>query len=399
MSLGELRIDNLVVKIAERCNLRCHYCYLYEHGDTTFERRPRFMSDEVFDALLGSVRRYCDARPGQRTALTFHGGEPTLVGPARLGRLAMRARAVLGDRLAGLQMQTNGTLLDDRWVATLRATGVHASVSLDGPPSIHDRSRVDHAGRGSHATAVRGLRLLQDAGMRPGVLAVVTPGEDGGAVYRHFRELGLDSIDMLIPDVTHDSRAAWYGHLGPTPVADYLIPAFDAWFDEDDPSVTVRVFYGLLRRMLGGPMTSDAFGNPLLSYLVVDTDGSIQPNDALRVCEDGITLTAANVLTDGFDGLERSAPLAHRLLREGVPLSAACRACPEVDVCGGGYLPHRYARANGFDNPSVWCQDIKLLLGHLRRRAGLPARVPEPRVAPVPEPRVRRPVAAPQVAT
>jgi uncharacterized protein len=367
-----LRIDNLVVKIAEFCNLRCQYCYLYEHGDTTYKQRPHFMSDAVFEGLLESVRRYCDARPGQQTALTFHGGEPTLVGTTRLCHLAERARAVLGPRLSSLQMQSNGTLIDAQWVRALRSAQVHTSISLDGPPDIHDRHRTSHNGQGSHAAAVRGIRILQEAGLRPGVLAVVAPGADGARVYRHFRELGLDSIDLLIPDVTHDTRDAWYGSCGPFPLASYLIPAFDAWFDEDNPSVVVRLFYGLLRRMLGGPMTSDAFGNPLVSYLIVDTDGSIQPNDALRICENGMTQTMANVCDEGFDNLASKAPLAYQLLTQGVPLSATCQACDEVNVCGGGYLPHRYSRANRFDNPSVWCDDIKLLLAHLRSRTSLP---------------------------
>src|SRR5205823_6592714 len=116
VSVAELRIDNLVVKIAELCNLRCRYCYLYEHGDTTYKHRPRFMSDEVYEALLDTVRRYCDARPGQQTSLTFHGGEPTLVGHERLRHLARRAHEVLGPRLGSLQMQTNGTLIDAEWV-------------------------------------------------------------------------------------------------------------------------------------------------------------------------------------------------------------------------------------------------------------------------------------------
>lgn len=372
MSTAGLRIDNLVVKIAELCNLGCKYCYLYEHGDTTFKARPRFMSDGVYGGLLASVRRYCDEVPGRRMSITFHGGEPTLVGPDRLISLAERARNVLGSYLDTLQMQTNGTLIDDQWVSALERTGVHASVSLDGPPDIHDRNRVDHAGRGSHEAAVRGLKRLQSAGLKPGVLGVVTPGEDGARVYRHFRELGVSSINLLLPDVTHDSRDTWYGGAGPTPVADFLIPAFDAWFDEDNPAVVVSVFYGLLRRMLGGPMTNDAFGNPILRYLIVDTDGSIQPNDALRVCENGITQTAANVMTNGFEGLEQSAPFAHKMLTTGMPLSQVCQKCPEVSVCGGGYLPHRYARANGFDNPSVWCTDIKLLIAHIRRRADMP---------------------------
>jgi uncharacterized protein len=368
---GRLRIDSLVVKIAELCNLNCRYCYLYNHGDTTFKGRPRFMSDTVFDGLLESVGRYCDAEPGRAVSITFHGGEPTLVGPRRLVDLATRARATLGSRLGSLQMQTNGTLIDERWVDALRTARVHASVSLDGPADIHDRDRVDHLGRGSHQAATRGLRLLQEAGLAPGVLAVIAPGEDGGRVYRHFRELGVTSMDFLLPDVTHDTRDSWYGAAGPTPVAKYLVSAFDAWFDEDNPDVVARVLYGLLRKMMGGDTTSDAFGNGLHSYLIVDTDGSIQPNDALRVCEHGITETEANVKFAGFDDLARTAPLAHQLLTKGVELCPTCQACPEVSVCAGGYLPHRYSKERGFDNPSAWCEDIKVLLQHLRARTGL----------------------------
>ena len=29
-----------------------------------------------------------------------------------------------------------------------------------------------------------------------------------------------------------------------------------------------------------------------------------------------------------------------------------------MSACGGGYLPHRYSRKNGYDNPSVYCDDL-----------------------------------------
>ena len=29
-----------------------------------------------------------------------------------------------------------------------------------------------------------------------------------------------------------------------------------------------------------------------------------------------------------------------------------------MNACGGGYLPHRFSRKNGFDNPSVYCDDL-----------------------------------------
>ena len=44
-----------------------------------------------------------------------------------------------------------------------------------------------------------------------------------------------------------------------------------------------------------------------------------------------------------------------------------CQACRLRDVCGGGYMPHRYHPFNGFNNPSVYCADLMQLLDHMRR--------------------------------
>ena len=36
------------------------------------------------------------------------------------------------------------------------------------------------------------------------------------------------------------------------------------------------------------------------------------------------------------------------------------------EICAGGYLPHRFSRANRFDNPSVYCDDLKTLIGAIQ---------------------------------
>src|SRR5207244_593271 len=106
-------------------------------------------------------------------------------------------------------------------------------------------------------------------------------------------------------------------------------------------------------------------------YLVIETDGTMHALDALRACEDGITESGLNVFEHGFDDLDKGMPLLHELVSEGIPLCSTCTSCAERKVCGGGYLPHRYSSANGFDNPSAWCDDILKLLLHIRTRTGL----------------------------
>jgi uncharacterized protein len=359
-----MEICQIVLKVASFCNLNCSYCYIYNAEDTAHALQPKVISDSVYDALLLRMRDYSERRPGHAFSLTFHGGEPTLVGKRRFAELVTRARRQLKGRLGTLSIQTNATRLDDEWCALFRDLDVSVSVSLDGPAATHDATRVNHAGRGSHAAVVRGIDRLREAGVPHNVLCVINPRHSGAEVYRYFRSLGIRQMDFLLPDVSHDNKERLYGGLGPHPVGDYMVSVLEAWIAEDNPRVRVRTLEDLIRVLMGGHGSTDGFGNAGSAYVIVETDGSIEPNDALRVCADRITRGHFNVASDGFDGLPSSSFV--RQVVDGFSLPAACRKCPQRKVCGGGYLPHRYSRARGFDNPSVWCADIKFLLGRLR---------------------------------
>ncbi len=324
------------------------------------------MSDHVFDQLLYRIREYCDKYPNHTMALSLHGGEPTLIGARRMERFISRARAYLGSRLTDVMMQTNATLIDNSWISVLKSNNILVGVSLDGSPEIHDAVRVDHQGGGSHARTMHGIKLLQEAELLQGILCVINPGASGIDAYRYFRSHGINQMNFLLPDATHDSKARLYGGLGATPVADYLIPIFDEWFRENDPSVKIRVFWDLITLILGGSPENDAFGNRPMTYLIVETDGSLEALDALRVCEDGIAASALNVFEHGFDDLHLGRPLVSRLLGEGIPLCDTCLQCKELSVCGGGYWPHRYSKSNRFNNVSIWCRDIQRVVDHVR---------------------------------
>src|SRR5215475_251725 len=184
-------IGQVVLKLTGPCNLNCRYCYVYNAEDKSYRSRPKEISDEVFDAVLRRIKEHCEGAPDRKIGIGFHGGEPTLLGVDRFRQLVSRTRSVLGTHLRGLAIQTNGTLIDEFWASTFREMAIGVGISIDGPALLHDAARVDHAGQGSHAATVRGLKALQDAGISPTILCVVTPGESGADVYRYFRELGI----------------------------------------------------------------------------------------------------------------------------------------------------------------------------------------------------------------
>ena len=49
-----------------------------------------------------------------------------------------------------------------------------------------------------------------------------------------------------------------------------------------------------------------------------------------------------------------------------INLCEKCRACKFMSACGGGYLPHRYSNKNGYDNPSVYCDDLYSMFDNMQ---------------------------------
>jgi uncharacterized protein len=361
-----------VLKVVSRCNLNCSYCYVYNKADHTWRQRPSMMSDEIFAAAISRIRRYCLKSGQQNVRITFHGGEPCLAGTERFSEWCYHIHETLNDVVrVGLSFQTNGTLLDERWMEVLLAHEVDVGLSMDGPKDLHNVFRVDHRGRGSYDDVERGALLLQQTGIPLNILSVIQPGADGLAIHRHFLSLGVENINYLLPDYTHDTIAPVWEKYGLTPCADYLIPIFDDWWYNSTLLLKISIFWNIARLILGGNSEMDFLGNRPLAFLFVETDGTIEGLDVLRVCKEGMSQTGLNVLTHDFHQIAEVSELHRKTVFQGVPLPFTCQACPERTTCAGGYLPHRYSSVRGFDNSTVWCQDLLRLFAHIRAHLGV----------------------------
>jgi uncharacterized protein len=133
-------------------------------------------------------------------------------------------------------------------------------------------------------------------------------------------------------------------------------------------AVRIPLFVAVARLVLGGHSNIDMVGNEPFGFVFVEPDGAIEDLDALRVCRHGMAGTGLSVFHHQMADVGALTELHRAAMFDGLPVPTDCAGCPEQDTCSGGYLPHRWSDARGFDNPSVWCADLLRLFTHVRDR-------------------------------
>ncbi len=365
-----------VLKVHSRCDLACRYCYVYEHADQSWSRRPRVISEETAARVAARLAEHAGAHALPSVHVILHGGEPLLAGPAALRRIcALLREALAGVTELDLRVHTNGVQLSERYLDLFAEFDVRVGVSLDGDRAANDRHRLYADGRSSHHRVLDAMGLLRQDRYRhlyAGLLCTVDIANDPVAVYDALAALAPPRIDFLLPHATWDEPPARQDGQ-PTAHARWLLTAFDRW-DAAGRPMPVRLFDSVISTCHGGPSLTESMGVGPSDLVVIETDGTLEQADSLKIAYDGAPATGFDVFSHSFDTAAGHPGVLAR--QQGVAgLSAECRACPVVRSCGGGLYAHRYRGTNGFDNPSVYCADLKALVtGVSSRLASGPVR-------------------------
>jgi uncharacterized protein len=359
-------ISQYVLKVHSRCDLACDHCYVYEHADQSWRGRPRAISAATVDAAARRIAEHAAAHGLAEVSVVLHGGEPLLLGKDGMrGVLAALDEHVAPVTKLDLRVHTNGVRLDEQWCDLFNHYGVKVGISLDGDRSGNDRHRRYANGRSSHSQVLAALALLRQPRYRhlyAGILCTVDLGNDPVAVYRALVDEAPPNLDLLLPHATWEHPP--YRPVGAeTPYADWLMQVYRCWV-RDGRRVPIRLFGSVLSAARGGPSFTEAIGTDPVDLLVIETDGSWEQPDSMKTAYQGAPATGTTVFSHTVDQAARHPAVAAR--QGGTEaLCATCRACPVVSVCGGGLYAHRYRPGNGFDNPSVYCADLKALIGQM----------------------------------
>ena len=160
---------SLILKLANKCNLACPYCYWFKDG--TPHGKPPKLTDEAYEHRLINLQSLWAREEVNKFFILLHGGEPLLYGITATERLlsSLDALATQNNVDLSIAVQSNGVLINKAWIELFARFGVGIGISVDGPPSIQDASRPFVDGSGSSAVVERAIMRMTAAGLSPGI--------------------------------------------------------------------------------------------------------------------------------------------------------------------------------------------------------------------------------------
>lgn len=307
-----VKLRGIFVHLTDRCNLKCIHCYA-ESGAKKKDGLDSGKIHNLIDELVSLGGR----------AVTISGGEPLL----RADWFDILKHACENLRAT---LNTNGTMINEENASLLATITPYIQISLDGPNAeVHDHVR----GRGTFDATLKGIRLLQEAGLGERLIVSMTLMKQNipraPEMLPFVQELGVPKVRFLplhsqgrarsswsILDATADQYLDWYDHV---------------YYEWETDAPTVEVSGGLTGFLLYMPAEEGERWCGIGNRVVIDTQGDVYPCSLLMDEQ----FLIGNVKSMSLEDIERSEKLSRltALCVSRMEKVAACKRCEWRGLC------------------------------------------------------------------
>ena len=187
-------VELLIFQGTPFCNIDCSYCYLPDRAN-----RSRISLETIATTCRHLAR---DGLVADNPEVLWHAGEPLVLPLEFYERAFATIEAELGVSAIRHKVQTNATLINDRWIDFFKAWQVSVGVSLDGPPHIHDRHRMTRSRGPTSERVLASIARLKQAGLKLSVICVLTRHsiDKPEELFAFFELIGVDGVGFNIDE-------------------------------------------------------------------------------------------------------------------------------------------------------------------------------------------------------
>lgn len=383
-ALSRIRAFHVMTKpIGPICNLDCKYCF-YLEKEKLFPSNENFkMTDEVLESY---VRQYIENQDVPSISFAWQGGEPTLLGVEFFRKVVALQKKYANGKSISNALQTNGTLLDDKWGGFLAENQFLVGLSIDGPAKLHDAYRVDKKGGATYSRVIAGLRMLKKHQVEFNTLTVVNRvnSKKPLEVYRFLRDIGSGFIQFIpLVERLADSEATKLGldlaapprmdeegqkrmpvtdwSVEPRQYGEFLSAIFDEWVRHDIGRTYVQLFDVTLGNWIGQGGGLCVFSEKCGTALAMEHNGDIYSCDHYVYPR----YKLGNILNDSLGGLVSSDEQRRFGSDKSDTLPQYCRTCEVRHLCHGECPKHRFIRTpDGEGGLNYLCAAYKKFFNH-----------------------------------
>ena len=332
----------IVIKPTLFCNIDCKHCY-----HTPEERVKGEISIERVEKLIRMA-----SEEYQTAWFIWHGGEPLTLPMSFYKQVMTLEEKYFGKNSMryGNTINTNGILLNKRFMAYCREKKINIGVSYEGPCNGILRAE----------DVEKTLRTMSDKDNKYSVGATISKESASRQreIYEYFREkdisvslspvIGAGCGGPYVPDTDEFVKGS--------------IEAYDKWFYDKTVRVPLMPFYQYIMNYLGEPFPSDcAHTSCLTKWLCMYPDGSLYP--CAKACPrsfcmgniDDIDTIAEAFQTEGFGNI----------LAGSIERRDKCASCEIFKYCNGGCSVDACYENGLENNGGASCEAYKAIFSHV----------------------------------
>jgi len=341
----------VIIQLTPFCNLNCNYCYLPNRKSA---KRIQF---STLSAIASGVLESKELR--DPINFLFHAGEPLAIPPNFYRNFfdLVNEKNLESNRSILYSIQTNATLISDKWIKLFQENKVEVGVSLDGPDFIHNKNRLDHAGNNTHSKVMKGVQLLQNANIPFGVIMVLTtlaldyPDE----IYKFFTEQKIRHIAFNIDETSQIAKSSFSTSQENTTRYKKFMLRFLSLVDQNNGEIEVREFKRLAKSLLASK--ADDFYvkksvNKPFDIITFDIDGNFSTFCPELVGAESIkydNFRMGNIHNQKIDNLtdNQNFKKIHLEVLEG--MESCKKTCKYWRLCGGGNPSDKFFEHGNFN--------------------------------------------------
>lgn len=344
-------MTTMILKVTEKCNSNCAYCDVVSN-----RAQAEHMPLDVLEIVFKRINEFLEILPEETINVTFHGGEPLLVGTEFYKAAYEFQERYCRDTRGRIKysIQSNLTLFSEDYVEIFRDLGIEQiGTSYDPEPNIRGPGAPNHSDL-YNRMFMQGDMIAHKHGFNSGIIYVVTKKslKSPLKVFYYLTNLRPGGFFDMHPVILYDNRREDL-RITPAEYVAFLGAIFPVWWKYQRRYPDVGPFHSILKILRDGDLSLSCSSSGACAYKHVNVDPLGETSQCGRSSDWGL-LAYGNIRERSLREILSDSKRDELHNRNGVLLQGECGKCRFWTICHGDCPLDSYPKYSDFLHRSEW---------------------------------------------